>query len=169
MNLHQVSQELANANLICIIKFVEIYCAQKLIKAKIKMRNAKNVQMLQIIWFLIMIARPIKKDVSQQEKDVFWEHQNLYALHIQEIILLVLDILDQMEFVKVMLEVLSVEPKYVKMLNTILMNYVNNTKVVVRQMVELVFHHYHLVIHIKELLLLVLYILVLMVIAKEPV
>lgn len=68
-----------------------------------------------------------------------------------------------------MLEVLSVEPKYVKMLNTILMNYVNNTKLVVRQMVELVFHHYHLVIHIKELLLLVLYILVLMVIAKEPV
>lgn len=71
VNLLQVSPELANANLICIIKFVEIYCAQKLIKAKIKMRNAKNVQMLQIIWFLIMIARPIKKDVSQQEKDVF--------------------------------------------------------------------------------------------------
>ncbi|CAD8197619.1 unnamed protein product [Paramecium pentaurelia] len=55
------------------------------------------------------------------------------------ITLFVLDIFDQMEFVNVMLVVLSAEQENVKMAHSILMNFVNNTKVLVRQMVKLRF------------------------------
>lgn len=127
------------------------------------------MQMLQHPYLVMMIVKPIKKDVLQLVKDVSKQQQNLYVLHIQEITLLVLDMLDQMEFVKEMLEVLSVELESVKMVHLILMIFANNTNKVVEQMAKIVFHHCQVVTHIKELPHLVLYILVQMVFAKEQV
>ncbi|CAD8198456.1 unnamed protein product [Paramecium pentaurelia] len=88
------------------------------------------------------------------------------------IILLVLDILDLMEFANGDAGGFSVEQENVKIAHSILMNFFNITKILVmlvRQMAKHVFQHQELVIPIKVLPPFVLYILVLMDIVKEPV
>ncbi|CAK61922.1 unnamed protein product (macronuclear) [Paramecium tetraurelia] len=89
--------------------------------------------------------------ITTGKRMCFWQQQNHYVQPIQVITLHVLDILDQMEFVKVMLEVLNVEQENVKMVHSILMIFANNIKAVVKQTEKHVCQLYQLVIHIKEL------------------
>lgn len=129
----------------------------------------ENVLMPQHHLLLMKNAKPIKMDVLQQVKVVYWQQQYLYVQLIQEIIQLVLDILDQMEFVKVMLEVQIAELENAKMVHLKPIDYVNSIKVVVRLTVKIAFQHYQLVILIRGMQLFVLHILVLMDIVKETI
>jgi hypothetical protein len=69
---------------------------------------------------LMLTALCIKRDASPQEKDVYKQLFSLNAQLIKEIIPPVLDTLDQMVFVKEMLEVHNVEPENVKMQQTLM-------------------------------------------------
>lgn len=71
--------------------------------------------------------------------------------------------------VKEMLAALNADLENVKMVHSILMNFANNIRKVVKQTARHVFQPYQLVTHIKVLPQLVLDLLVLMDIAKEPV
>jgi hypothetical protein len=91
--------------------------------------------MPQLQQTLIPTALLIKRDASLQEKDVYKQLYSLNAQHIKEIIQPVLDILDQMVYVKEMLEVHNVDQENVKTQQTLMQQtlIVENIKLDVKQ------------------------------------
>lgn len=131
--------------------------------------KSKIVLMLQCQLLQMMNVKPIKMVVFQMVKDALRQQVNPYVHHILVIIQLVLDILDQMEFVKEMQQVLNAELENVKMDCLQLMIYVGIIKHLVLQMENNVLQQKEHAVHLKEQQHLVLYILVQMDIVREQV